>query len=74
MLPGSASGPIEEHRAEQAPPEANDAYLYNPAHGKEYLTFEEAMNLLNIITGEIMIDGRYGRSQKEPDQYIRETT
>lgn len=55
-LPQSASDtmmPIEE-----GPPSFTEAYIPNPYAGKELLTFAEALDLLNMISGELMADAR----------------
>jgi len=55
-LPQSASdkmAPIEE-----GPPSYTEAYIPNPYAAKELLTFIEALDLLNMISGELMADGR----------------
>ncbi len=55
-LPGCASdkmAPIEE-----GPPSFTEAYIPNPYAAKELLTFIEALDLLNMISGELMADGR----------------
>ena len=51
-IPTSASdeGPDDK-------PQRTDAYIINPYHNKEYLTFQESLDLLNIITGELIADG-----------------
>jgi len=55
-IPGCASDtmmPIEE-----GPPSYTEAYIPNPYAAKELLTFIEALDLLNMISGELMADGR----------------
>jgi len=55
-LPAAASdGPIA---MENGPPGYDEAYLMNPYCGKELLTFFEALDLMNLISGELMADGR----------------
>ena len=39
-------------------PEREDAYIMNPYAGKNLLTLVEALDLLNIITGEMLADGK----------------
>ncbi len=52
-LPAAASD-----MPESGPPSYDEAYLMNPYCGKELLTFLEALDLLNLISGELMADGR----------------
>ncbi len=55
-LPQSASdkmAPIED-----GPPSYTEAYIPNPYAAKELLTFIEALDLLNMISGELMADAR----------------
>lgn len=52
-IPESASDDIPEV------PKRTDAYIVNPYHDKEYLTFEESLDLVNIITGELIADGQH---------------
>ena len=59
-LPQSASDkmmPIEE-----GPPSFTEAYIPNPYAAKELLTFIEALDLLNMISGELMADARQRNS------------
>jgi hypothetical protein len=55
-LPSAASDGPEP--LADGPPSYDEAYLMNPYHGKELLTFYEALDLINIISGELMADGR----------------
>lgn len=38
-------------------PEKDEAYIINPYFGQQYLTLDEALDLLNIVTWEMIIDG-----------------
>ena len=38
-------------------PEREDAYIMNPYAGRDLLTLMEALDLLNIVTGEMLADG-----------------
>jgi len=38
-------------------PEREEAYIMNPYAGRDLLTLMEALDLLNIITGEMLADG-----------------
>ena len=53
-LPTAASDGPEP--MENGPPSYGEAYLMNPYHGKEMLTFYEALDLMNLISGELMAD------------------
>lgn len=53
-LPVAASEPYQT--VENGPPSYGEAYLMNPYHGKELLTFYEALDLMNLISGELMAD------------------
>ena len=53
-FPNAASAPYEP--IENGPPSYGEPYLMNPYHGKELLTFYEALDLMNLISGELMAD------------------
>ena len=38
-------------------PTTEDVYIMNPYAGRELLTLMEALDLLNIVTGEMLADG-----------------
>lgn len=59
-LPQMASGP--PRKIEEGPPSFTEAYIPNPYASKELLTFAEALDLLNMISGELMADARQRNS------------
>ena len=60
-IPDSAS---DEPIVGDSAPDFGDAYLMNPYFGVELLTFDQAVDLLNLISGEILVDRRNRSKQK----------
>jgi|GEM_PF-6617314 len=51
-------GKIEGREKIRGIPDANDAYINNPGFEKEFLTKIEALNIINHLSGVLLIDGR----------------
>lgn len=43
-------------------PRKSEEYIINPYFEKQKLTYLEALDLLNLISGMLMADGRYRKS------------
>lgn len=39
-------------------PQEGTAYIWNPFHGKQLLTPDEALDMINRLSGSLLIDGR----------------
>lgn len=53
--------------AADAPKNINDekeAYIINPAAGKDMLTKIEAIDIINHLSGVLLVDGRYRSTEK----------
>jgi hypothetical protein len=54
------------------PPEEDKRFdtFYNPAYGKEYLSYTEIVGLISTLAGELEVDGR----TRENKEYLPDTT
>ena len=66
-LPTSASEKLER----QDLPDENEAVFINPYHGREKLTKHEAIDCINILSGELLADGHF-RSETEDQGGVRQ--
>ena len=57
-------GKIEGREKIRGIPDVNDAYINNPGFEKEFLTKIEALNMINYLSGVLLIDGRIRDSKK----------
>ena len=58
-IPESASGAVPDKPVPT--PDAGDAFILNPSAGQELLTSEQAIDLINHISGALLIHERTGR-------------
>jgi hypothetical protein len=49
---------------------SEQAIFINPYFGKEKLTRQEALDVINILSGELVVDGRNRGSQEEHPERI----
>jgi hypothetical protein len=69
-LPGSAADEMETSEQEVKIP-VDAAYIHNIMFNKEWLTRQEAIMLINSLSGSVLIDEtRRGKSQKEDKKYL----
>lgn len=54
-LPESAADPVSDE--DRYIPPADSRYIPNPYQGRELLTRREALNMINALTGMLLIDG-----------------
>ena len=70
-LPGSAADEIKKDIAQQEEVLIDAAYIHNIMFNKEWLTRQEAMMLINSISGSVLIDEtRRGKSEKAGTKYL----
>lgn len=66
-IPEAADRPLEHNDRLPSP---DEAIFINPYHGRERLTRHEAIDCINILSGELLADGHY-RSQAEHPGGVR---
>ena len=60
-IPGSAAGLSPGQVPDRAPADDKEAFILNPAVDKKLLTHEQAIDLINHLSGVLLVYERTGR-------------